>query len=330
MLFIDDMLVTGRRPLIDDIKHKIMKRWSCKNLGPVKTFVGFQIKRHRPNRSIFIHQEMYIRELLKRFGMKDCNGVSTPMVSGIVLKEHENDELLDDDNAALYRHIVGSTIYLSNGTRPDVSYAVGQLARFMAKPRFSFLLHAKHLLRFLKRTANYGITHAPNTISSRMSSNVFDIYSDATWGTENDRKSFQGYTVVYNGGAISWAAQRRKSTALSSMEAEIIAASEGAKEAAWMEKLWNDLNQQRYISTLWCDHEAAKEFCKDSGKFHNKAKHIEIRYFHIRNDMISRNRLGISKIAETENPADILTKQLPCDLFSKHSKTLGIKASSAQ
>ncbi|KAI1003628.1 hypothetical protein K3495_g4576 [Podosphaera aphanis] len=196
---------------------------------------------------------MYIRKLLERVGMKNCNGVSTPMVSGTVLKEHEGDELLDDDNAALYRQIVGSMIYLSNGTRPDISYAVGQLARFMSKPRFSFLLHAKHLLRYLQRTANYGITYSPSNQDGCVvspSSNVFNIYTDATWGTENDRKSFQGYAVVYNRGAISWTAQRQKSTALSSMEAEIIAASEGAKEAAWMEKFWQDLHQERYIPTL--------------------------------------------------------------------------------
>ncbi|KAI1004664.1 hypothetical protein K3495_g3545 [Podosphaera aphanis] len=127
MLFVDDILVTGPRPLTDDIKQKIMKRWSCKNLGPVENFVDFQIKRDRPNRSIFIHQEMYVRKLHERLGMKDCNRVSKPPVSTTVLKEHENDELLDDDNASLFRQIVRSTIYLANGTRPDVSYAVGQL-----------------------------------------------------------------------------------------------------------------------------------------------------------------------------------------------------------
>ncbi|KAI0997533.1 hypothetical protein K3495_g10653 [Podosphaera aphanis] len=236
LLFVDDMLIAGSRLLVEEVKQIIMKRWKSKNLGPVETFVGFQVKRNRANRTLTIHQEFYTRKLLERLGMGNFNGVSTPIASGTVLKERDDDELLEEDNAALYRQIVGSTISLSNGTRPDISYAVDQLARFMAKPRQSFLSHAKHLLRYLQRTAHYGINYSPDHSDTHANnvhkSNAFDIYSDATWGTEDDRKSFQGYVVVYNGGAISWTSQRQKSTALSSMEAEIIAASEGAKEAA--------------------------------------------------------------------------------------------------
>ncbi|KAI0991729.1 hypothetical protein K3495_g16458, partial [Podosphaera aphanis] len=234
LLFVDDMLISGSRSLVEQFKLKIMKKWKCKNLGPVETFVGFQIERNRTNRSLFIHQKFYIRKLLERLGMKDCNGVPTPFVTGTVLKERDDDEYLDQDNAALYRQVVGSTIYLSNGTRPDISYAVGQLARFMANPRLSFLNNAKHLLRYLQRTALYGISYSPSVqefYNNNAKFNAFDIYTDATWGTEGDRKPFQGYAVTYNGGVISWTSQRQKSTALSSMEAEIIAASEGAKEA---------------------------------------------------------------------------------------------------
>ncbi|KAI1003304.1 hypothetical protein K3495_g4897 [Podosphaera aphanis] len=99
---------------------------------------------------------------------------------------------------------------------------------------------------------NFGITYYPRNDDprSRYKLNSFDIYTDATWGTEDDRKSFQGYSVAYNGGVISWASQRQKSTALSSMEAEIIAANEGAKESALMEKLWHDLHQEKFVPTL--------------------------------------------------------------------------------
>ncbi|KAI1000320.1 hypothetical protein K3495_g7878 [Podosphaera aphanis] len=303
-----------------------MNKWKCKDLGPVKTFVGFQIHRDRANQTIFINQESYVRKLLERTGMKNCNGVSNPLDCGTVLRESADDKLLDAENSALYRQIVGSVIYLSNNTRPDISYAVGQLARFMSKPRLSFLNHSKHLLRYLQRTMNFGITYSPRNDDprTRYKLNSFDIYTDATWGTEDYRKSFQGYSVVYNGGVISWASQLQKSTALSSMEAEIIAANEGAKEAAWMEKLWHDLHQEKFVPTLWCDNQAAIEFCKDSGKFHSKAKHIEIRYFYVRNDMTAMGRLKVEKIAGTDNPADIFTKQLSHEPLKKHMKTMGI------
>lgn len=79
-------------------------------------------------------EKRYTKKLLDRLGMKNCNGVLTPLISGTVLKNSEEDGFLNDDDSALYRQIVGSTIYPSNGTRPDISNAVGQLARFMAKP----------------------------------------------------------------------------------------------------------------------------------------------------------------------------------------------------
>ncbi|KAI1007218.1 hypothetical protein K3495_g1001 [Podosphaera aphanis] len=175
------------------------------------------------------------------------------------------------------------------------------------------------------------IRHLKNNVSKEKTKfNVFDIFADATWEPEDDRKSFQGYVVLYNEGAISWVSQRQKSTALSSMEAEIIAANEGAKEAAWMEKLWKDLHQENFIPTLWCDNQAATEFCKDSGRFHNKAKHIEIRYFYARNDMIAKNRLKIDRIAGTDNPTDILTKQLPHESLVRHMDKMGVGISKIQ
>ncbi|KAI0995900.1 hypothetical protein K3495_g12281 [Podosphaera aphanis] len=256
LLFVDYLLIAGRRSLVDELKFKIMKNWRCKNLGLVEIFVDFQVKRNRASCSLTTYQEFYVKKLLELLGMKNCNGVTTPLTPGTVLKENEDDELLCDDNAALYRQIVGSTIYLSNGTGPDISYAVGQLARFMAKPKLTHLSHAKHLLRYLQRTAEYGIAYSTdhgNTYTANLKSNMFDIYTGATWGTEDDRKSIQGFTVIYNGGVISWTSQRQKSTALNSMEAAIIATNEGAKEAAWTEKLWQDLHQTRFIPTLWCD-----------------------------------------------------------------------------
>ncbi|KAI1002911.1 hypothetical protein K3495_g5295 [Podosphaera aphanis] len=108
------------------------------------------------------------------------------------------------------------------------------------------------------------------------------------------------------------------------MEDEIMVANEGAKEAAWMEKLWHDLHQERFVPTLWCDDQAAIEFCKDSGNFHGKTKHIEIRYFYVRNDMTAMGRLKVEKIAGTDNPADISRKQLSHEPLKKHMKTMGI------
>ncbi|KAI1005012.1 hypothetical protein K3495_g3203 [Podosphaera aphanis] len=95
---------------------------------------------------------------------------------------------------------------------------------------------------------------------------------------------------MYNGGLVSLQAQRQKSTAQSALEDEITSANKGAKEIAHMEKIWKDISHQDYTPILYCDNDAAVQFAKDS-EFHNKAKHIDLRYHIIRNDMMSKRRL---------------------------------------
>jgi hypothetical protein len=146
--------------------------------------------------------------------MTDCNPASLPIPSGTVIKITDEDILLIGDNITVYQQIVGSTIYLSNCTRPDIAYAVGQLARFMSKPAISHLKLCKQLLRYLKGIIEVGITY-----SNRRGElpQLYSIYSDATWGTEQDRLSIQGVVVIQYGGAVTWFSQRQKSTALSSL-----------------------------------------------------------------------------------------------------------------
>lgn len=255
--------------------------------------------------------------------MDRANPSNLPIPAGTVLKSTDDDILLEGDDIYLYRQIVGSTIYLSNNTRPDIAYAVGQLARFMSVPAITHLQMAKQLLRYLAGTIHVGITYSNRRGELPYS---YSIYTDSTWGTEQDRVSFHGYVTIRYGGAVTWMAQRQKSTAQSSMDSEIIAANEGAKEAAWLEKVTEDLGERGsdpYIPTLYCDNLGGIDLMKDT-KFHNKAKHIEIRYFFIRNDMVQRDRLRVQAIESKEQVADALTKQLPIDSHWKFARIMGI------
>ena len=122
-------------------------------------------------------------------------------------------------------------------------------------------------------------------------------------------------------------AQRQKSTALSLIKAEIMAASEGARSAVWLKKLTRDLGKRDdvnpFIPTLYCDNKGVVDLSYDT-KHHQKAKHIETRYLFVRNDMVQRKRLAVVHIPGKDQPGDMLTKQLPIDDFMKHCKTLGI------
>ena len=105
LVYVDDMLLIGTRAEVDAAKKQIMSRWKCKDLGPVKLFVDFQIERNRAARSLKIHQNLYIKKLLQRFGMTNANSRVLPMRPGI--------KVLDDPQlVTLYQQITGSTTQL--------------------------------------------------------------------------------------------------------------------------------------------------------------------------------------------------------------------------
>jgi len=199
----------------------------------------------------------------------------------------------------------------------------------MAKPAVAHLQAAKHLLRYLNGTREAGLTYR---YESNSMSHAYDAYTDATWGTEQDRVSFQGGVVKRYGAVTSWFAQRQKSRAQSSFEAEIISANQGGKELAWMEILAQDLGERDtenlylptlYIPTLFCDNQGTVDFMKTT-KFHSKSKHIEIRWLWLRKDMVEKGRLKVVHIAGTKQMSDILTKQLPNDGFRRHCRSMGL------
>ncbi|KAI1007642.1 hypothetical protein K3495_g590 [Podosphaera aphanis] len=236
------MLIIGIKQAVEAVKKDIKGRWKCKLLDPVGTFVGLQVERNRSNRSLRIHQSAYTKKLLMRMKMNHCNPKQTPLPAKTILKKTKEDtwRVLCGDEAGLYQQIVGAILHLSNRARPDFSYAAGQLAIFMSAPNSHHLEMAKHLLRYQDEIHELGITYQ----TQRAQETEWPARTDATWGTEEDMMTFQGYAVIWYIGAVSWCANRQESTTLSSMEAKIIAASKGAKDLTWMEKIAMDLSHK--------------------------------------------------------------------------------------
>jgi hypothetical protein len=153
-------------------------------------------------------------------------------------------------------------------------------------------------------------------------------FTDADWQGDLDaRKSTSGYLFTLAGGAISWRSKKQDSVALSSMEAEYIAASEAVKEAVWLKDFLSTLKIVDCVkrpTTVYCDNQAALKVSRDP-KFHSKSKHIEGRYHYIR-DVINRLKLVcLEYLPSTDMVADPLTKPLSQELFSKHVAAMGLR-----
>ena len=156
--------------------------------------------------------------------MLDCRLVATPMITNF-LKLIASESV----DATLYRQLIGSLMYLVN-TRPDLSFAVNTLSQFMVEPRRVHWIVAKHVLRYIAGTMDYGL-HYVRGDGVRLVG-----YSD--WaGCASDRKSTSGCCFGLGSVIVSWFSRKQKSVALSSAEAEYMAASQASYEAIWLRKL---------------------------------------------------------------------------------------------
>jgi hypothetical protein len=206
-------------------------------------------------------------------------------------------------------------------TRPDLCHAVGILSRYQKNPGVEHWKQIKHALRYVKATMDYSLCFNGQNLQ-------LQGYTDADWqGDLDHRKSTSGYLFTLAGGAISWCSKKQDSVALSSMEAEYIAASEAVKEAVWLKEFLSSLKIVDSVNkpvTVYCDNQAALKVSRDP-RFHSKSKHIEGRYHYIR-DVINRLKLVcLEFLPSVDMVADPLTKSLSQVVFGKHVKAMGLR-----
>ena len=103
----------------------------------------------------------------------------------------------------MYRQDIGCTLYLAGGTRPDISFAVGRQSQFCEEPTIEDWSHVKHILRYLKKTANYGLHYVKT-------GQPIEAWVDADWANDvQDARSISGYVIKMAGGAVSWTSRNR-------------------------------------------------------------------------------------------------------------------------
>ena len=210
LVYVDDLIITG-----DDVeeifrtKENLSVRFEMKELGQLKHFLGLEVD--RTHEGIFLCQQKYAKDLLKKFGMLECKPISTPMEPNAKMCEHEGKDLKD---ATMYRQLVGSLLYLTF-TRTDISYAVGVMSRYMQNPKKPHLEAVRRILRHVKGTIDYGLLYKKGEDYKLVG------YCDADYvGDHDTRRSTTGYVFMLGSRAISWCSKRQPTVSLSTMEVE--------------------------------------------------------------------------------------------------------------
>jgi hypothetical protein len=183
---------------------------------------------------------------------------------------------------------------------------VGVLARFSKNPGLAHWNAVKHLFRYLKGTLDYKLTYSPSPSPSQL----FTTYSDADHGGNPDNgRSTSGHIVKLGSGAISWSSRLQSIVALSTTEAEYVAATSAGQEIIWLRNLFSELGYPiDSPSTLYIDNRSALSVAKNP-EHHGRMKHLDLRFYWLR-DEVEKGHIDVIHLRTDDMPADIMTKAL--------------------
>ena len=311
-IYVDDIIFGSKNmSMCDNFASCMKNEFEMSMMGELNFFLGLQIR--QTSNGIFVSQSKYVNDLLKKFDLKNIKPIGTPMNPSIKIDKDENGKSID---MTMYRGMIGSLLYLT-ASRPDIMFSVCLCARFQANPKESHLVAVKRIFRYLKGTMDLGLWYPRGT--------TFDLinYSDADYaGCKLDRKSTSGTCHFLGRSLVSWFSKKQHSVALSTTEAEYVAAGSCCAQALYMKQQLEDFGIFLDHIPIWCDNTSAINLTKNPIQ-HSRTKHIEIRHHFLR-DHVQKGDIVVEFIRSEDQLADIFTKPLQEDQFGRLRRELGM------
>jgi hypothetical protein len=263
-------LYATNKSTCEEFSRIMIQKIEMSMMGELKYFLGFQIKQLQEG--TFISQTKYIQNILKKFRMKNGKPIKTPIGTNGHLDLDTGGKSMDQK---VYRSMIGSLLYLC-ASRPNIMLSVCMCARFQANAKEVHLRAVKRIMQYLVYTPKFGLWYPKRS--------TFDLigYFDADYaGYKIDRKSTSGTCQFLGRSLVSWASKKQNSVALSTTEAEYIAAGHCCAQLLWMRQTLRDYGYKLSKVPLLCDNESVI-FMADNAVEHNRTKHIDIQYHFLR------------------------------------------------
>ncbi|GKC06089.1 putative ribonuclease H-like domain-containing protein, partial [Tanacetum coccineum] len=301
-VYVDDIIFgSTNKSWCDEFEALMKSRFQMSSMGELTFFLGLQVKQNKGG--IFISQDKYVAEILKKFDLVNVKAAITPMETKMPLTK---DEEAFDVDVHLYRSMIGSLMYLT-ASRPDIMYAVCVCSRFQVTPKISHLNAVKRIFKYLKGKPNLGLWYP------RESPFDLEAFSDSDYGGSNlDRKSTTGGCQFLGQRLISWQCKKQTIVATSTTEAEYVAAANCCGQVLWVQNQLLDYGFNFMNTKIHIDNESTICIVKNP-VYHSKTKHIEIRHHFISRfaEIVDFLRGSNLRYALTANPTiyDSLVKQ---------------------
>ncbi|GJZ04007.1 putative ribonuclease H-like domain-containing protein, partial [Tanacetum coccineum] len=311
-VYVDDIIFGSSNPkLCREFEALMHDKFKMSAMGELSFFLGLQVLQKKDG--IFLSQDKYVGDILKKFGFSDLRSANTPM-------DRENpwgkDGTGKDVDLHLYRSMIGSLMYLT-ASRPDIMFVVCTCARHQVTPKECHLHAVKRIFRYLKGHPKLGLWYPKES--------PFDLvaYSDSDYGgASQDRKSTTGGCQFLGRRLISWQCKKQTIVATSTTEAEYVAAASGCGQVLWIQNQLLDYGYNFMNTKIYIDNNSAICIVKNP-VFHSRTKHIEIRHHFIR-DCFEKKLIYVDHIHTDDNVADLLTKAFDVGRFQYLVVSIGM------
>jgi len=336
LIHVDDgMMASTTSDINEEVLRLLKEEYELHDCGVPERFLGMDVSYDAKQQRLAFTSESYINTLADRFNLTDTNGRDTPcnekllpLRNAIALRaESKDEETWDEKKEAMcipihpdtpYRAAVGSLMFLSITTRPDISFSVNQAARFVTAPSMAHWRAVKRILMYVIGTKQLGLVFQ----GGKQHTLQLTAFSDSDWGGElAEGRSTSGKLIMLNGCVIDWASKLQRTDAKSSAEAEYVAAALTAQSVVYLKQLLEEIGFPLDATpALKVDNEACIK-CAKNPVYHGRMKHLHISYHFLR----QHEALGSYKIGHIDgkwNPADHFTKPLQGELFERHRKKI--------
>lgn len=307
LIYVDDLLLVGSDDDINNFKHSFMRSFESRDLGSVKHFLGIHVSFDRESHRASLVQDGYIDHLVSRFHVEHSPRANTPL-STEPLVPFSGD--VSPSSIHLYQQKVGSILYLSVTTRPDIAFASSKLSQFLKHPGPQHHAAVDRVLCCLRDTCTLGICYDAHSTCDN--SRVFLAAADASFADHPDSRSSAGYMFSLFGGLVDWKSYKQPTIALSTTEAELLSLTLAAKELRYWQRLLFCIRfDPGHHLSLQCDNsQTVRILNNDRSPITSKLRHVGISQNWLRQE-VAAGRLSVNWVPSQSMLADGLTKSLP-------------------
>jgi hypothetical protein len=326
--YVDDAGVSAPNDqLIEEFIAKLRRRgFELQREGSFTEFLGIKFERDAYTQSIELTQKGLISKIVAATGLQSCKSNALPC-SQLALGRDPDGEPMSESWG--YSSIVGMLLYLSTNTRPDISFAVSQVARFSANPKQSHATAIKTIVRYLHSTSDKGMIIKPRgdlKLELYVDADFAGLYKREPDSESDSARSRTGYIILLGGCPLVWKSQLQTEISLSTLEAEYSALSFALRTLLPLKRLLKGVSavlelgeelQATILAEVFEDNKGAY-FLATNHRLTNRTKYFHIKWHWFWHHYKVMKEFAISHVESQKQAADYFTKGLPRDAFERN------------